>query len=196
MSSTYEQKKALRKKTLEIRHKVTNPAEKSKRIADLLFQCSYWNTSDKVCMYMSFKTEVDTSLILSEALKGKKQVVVPKVEDDSQISLFSIQSRKDLEQGRYGIMEPSIAITSSLKNRIEPSQLSMILVPALAFDLSGNRLGYGKGYYDRLLEKLPDTCIKIGLAFSDQILNIIPAESFDQKVDMIATEDGLMSIKV
>jgi 5-formyltetrahydrofolate cyclo-ligase len=195
MTSTQEEKTTLRKKALKIRQEVTDPAEKSKRIADFLLESSYWDSSNLICLYISFRTEVDTGLIVSEAIKTKRQIAIPRVEDDSCITLFSIQTREDLVQGMYGIMEPSIAVTSTLGNRIEPSQLSMILVPALAFDPSGNRLGYGKGCYDRLLEKLPSTCVKIGLAFSDQIFREIPAEPFDQKVDIILTEDGFMETR-
>jgi 5-formyltetrahydrofolate cyclo-ligase len=109
------------------------------------------------------------------------------------IELFRIRSTSDLLEGTYGIPEPLPEILAQKENIANYSSLSLILVPGLAFDIHGNRIGFGAGHYDRLLSKIPTSCIRIGIAFREQIVTKLPSDTFDQKMDYLLNEDGLIS---
>jgi 5-formyltetrahydrofolate cyclo-ligase len=75
--------------------------------------------------------------------------------------------------------------------QVDPLEIDCVFVPGAAFDKLGNRLGYGGGYYDRFFERLRDTTPKLALAFSCQIVESVPVEAFDKKIDMLITEEGI-----
>ncbi len=185
------QKEAIRKKAQAARDKVPKRAEKSQRIADHLFSSTIWKDSSSLSSYISFKSEVDTALIVQTTLSQNKNLYVPKVLSNEEIGLFKIHSLNDLEKGIFGIREPSLDFINT-SPVTDYKSLSLILIPGLAFDRSGNRLGFGKGHYDKLLVKLPKTCKKIGLAYHSQLFPQLPSEPFDQKMDFVLTEEGFI----
>ena len=99
------------------------------------------------------------------------------------MSFFSIRGSQDLDPGAYGIPEPLAAC-----QEVRPTARSLCLVPALAFDRQGGRIGYGGGYYDRFLAAFPGTAV--GLVRADFLADCLPAEPFDQKVKYLVTQDG------
>ena len=132
-----------------------------------------------VSFFVSFGSEVDTHDMIKEALK-EKEVCVPVVQGDY-IALSKINGLGDLDkEGKYGILEPSSII------EIDKELVDLIIVPGVAFDKKGYRIGYGRGYYDKLLKEFNGKTI--GLAFSLQIVNKIPKEEHDIRVDKVITE--------
>jgi 5-formyltetrahydrofolate cyclo-ligase len=125
---------------------------------------------------------VRTDLLISEAKKLGKTVALPRVEGES-ISFYQHSDNDHLVKGRFGIMEPLPQV--GIKG------IDLLVVPGIAFDRRGYRLGYGKGYYDKFLSKNPT--ISIGLAYSIQIVQIIPHGSHDRRMDLIATENGIVT---
>lgn len=96
---------------------------------------------------------------------------------------------KNLQKGRFGILEP--------KNKIRLksfSKIAAVIVPGIAFDKKGNRLGFGKGYFDKFLKKIKSDALKIGLAFSFQVLKKIPTTKNDIKMDFIITEKEIIDV--
>jgi 5-formyltetrahydrofolate cyclo-ligase len=181
--SSYE-KSLLRKKFLEIRSslKEAERASLSKRIKQNLFGLAEFKSASSILFYASFSSEVETFSMLKETL-GKKRCFLPKV-FENELKIFEIQSLSDLIPGYCGILEP---IT---EREIEPEEAGLIIVPGLAFSMDGGRLGYGKGFYDRLLMKID--LIKVGLCFFCQLLDKIPMNQRDQRVDRIITEDKVI----
>lgn len=174
-------KRLLRKKILEKRNKLTRKQiiKKSNIIKEKLFSLPDYEKAKKILFYVSFGSEVDTHDMIKESLKIKK-VVVPKVKDHELI-LSRIHSFSELSYGKYKILEP-VKI-----KKIDVKKVDLIIVPGIVFDKKGYRIGYGKGYYDGLLKRF-DHAKKIGLAFKLQIVDSIPAEEHDIRVDKIISE--------
>ena len=136
---------------------------------------------------MSFKDEADTASIIDESLRLGKQVALPRVSGKRKMEFFFISGQKDLVTGFMGIKEPAgYCLEASA-----PSEDALVLLPGLAFDRSGARLGYGGGFYDTYLAKHAG-CKKAALAYSAQIAPEIPTEPVDVKTDMIITEKELI----
>lgn len=134
-------------------------------------------------------SEVNTQNILSKVLEGQKILALPAIVRDK-IFFYKISNMKDLTDqlilSKYGIKEPSPSPTELIDD------IDVIIVPGIAFDRNGYRLGYGRGYYDRYLQN--KKCVfSLGLAFEIQLLdNDLPREHFDQKVNAVVTEEKIM----
>ncbi|MDR2440948.1 MAG: 5-formyltetrahydrofolate cyclo-ligase [Planctomycetaceae bacterium] len=141
---------------------------------------------DRLMIYLSIGNEVQTIPFLMEY-----SVVVPYCEANTIIPV-RIFSRNDLEPGRFGILEPKQSVRNDVGHLVTPEQLDVIIVPGLAFDTLGNRLGRGKGYYDRFLSSFSSNIISIGLAFEYQIVYQVPVNHWDCPVSMIVTEQRII----
>lgn len=141
---------------------------------------SQWMKAEIICLYMSTPEEVDTKPLLAAALMEKKQVVFPRVERE-QLVLHEIRSIKDFTRGAYQILEPKKKTPV-----VDPKSVDLFIVPGIVFDRNGNRLGWGKGYYDRLLSGIDAP--KIGLAYACQVIEELPRSSYDVPMTMVVTE--------
>lgn len=164
-------------------------AEKSRAIAEILFNDLDWKRAKTVCVYVWFQNEVQTDAILDRAWRDGKTVAVPLCCDDlpEKIRLYRLENRSQLAPGAYGILEPSEEWRRQENARIDESQVDLYLVPGVAFDRQNNRLGWGGGYYDRLLARAP-SAVKIGLAFDCQVVDSVPVGKFDLPLDKIIGE--------
>jgi 5-formyltetrahydrofolate cyclo-ligase len=160
--------------------------ERSRKIKDSLFGLKEYANSRTIMFFVSFNSEVDTHEMLKEALKNKV-VVVPKVVHH-EIEPSIIIDFDNLISGKFGILEPIDLMRTSYKN------IGLVLVPGIVFDKEGHRIGYGYGYYDRFLAKVPKA-VKIGLAFDFQIVDKIPKEAHDVPVDFIVTEKKVINCR-
>jgi 5-formyltetrahydrofolate cyclo-ligase len=132
-----------------------------------------------ILSFSSLPHEVDTSEV-NEALAKQNRLVLPRVEPNGLLSLHKVQTLSDLKRSAWAILEPSE------NNPIEHKDISLILVPGLAFDSIGGRLGFGKGYYDQLLAKTE--CLTIGVTFRENLSQEeLPQEPHDRKVNHILT---------
>jgi 5-formyltetrahydrofolate cyclo-ligase len=185
-------KNELRKKYLTLRRCVEGRQEKSKEIYNRLCKVEEYLRSKKVMYYVSFNSEVDTQYMINEELrKREKRIYVPKVEGDN-LLIFELSDFDELRPGFRNILEPIG------ENRLpeDPKKMDVVIVPGVVFDLRGNRIGYGGGYYDRFLRGT--YAVKIGLAFDIQIIdNLSPVISLqDEKVDILISEAGVYFCKV
>ena len=129
--------------------------------------------------------------MIKESIAMEKHVVVPKsVTQDNTLILSKLKSWDDLEIGAYNILEPK---KETIKEA-DVESIDLIIVPGLVFDEGGNRIGHGKGYYDRLLSDLKDIPT-IGLAFELQIVKKIESEQHDEKIDVILTQARIIKFK-
>ncbi len=134
--------------------------------------------AETIAFYVSFSKEVFTHSMIKELL-GKKRILVPKVVK-GKITFYEINNFNELKPGKFNILEPIAS------KKADYSEINLIIVPGIAFDKFGHRIGYGFGMYDVLLRSIK--CRKIGLAFNSQIVDKIPKEKFDVAVDKIITE--------
>ncbi|MFA5410748.1 MAG: 5-formyltetrahydrofolate cyclo-ligase [Candidatus Omnitrophota bacterium] len=150
---------------------------KSRIIKEKLFRSLSFKKAKRVMFYISFGGEVDTREMIEEALKLGKIIAVPACQDDK-ITLRPCIFRESarLKKGRYGVCEPA------KKKFIDLEDIDLVIVPGIAFDRKGGRLGRGKGCYDRFLKRLPCAVPSIGLAFDFQILPDLPAITTDVNV--------------
>lgn len=161
----------------------------SSRIVDKFLSSSLYKNSKTVLCYSPINDEVDTSLIISNAIQDGKILALPYCVDDNGIMDFYIVENYDKQTvvGSYGIIEPNI----NLCKRLENFDNSVIIVPALCFNEKGYRLGYGKGYYDRFLEK--HSLISVGLCYNSLVKNEIPIDKYDKPVNFILTESQIIA---
>lgn len=152
-----------------------------------LINDSVFIDSKIIFIYVSFGKEVDTLRIINFALSNNKIVCVPKVIGKTGVmKALKIDSLENMGTSDYGILEPQDNAVEISKDEID-----LVLVPGLAFDLNGGRLGYGGGYYDRFLSKIRKDALKIGLAYDFQIVEEIYTEEFDILINGIISESGL-----
>ncbi len=134
-----------------------------------------------VLLYASTDEEVNTEGLIDRGVLEGKNVVLPRMEDGG-LALHQVSGREDLSPGPYGIFEPRLTLPI-----VPPEQVDLAVVPGLAFDEGGHRLGMGKGYYDRLLPRLAKA-LKVGVAFELQIVDEVPRDENDVPVDVVVTE--------
>ncbi|RMF86283.1 MAG: 5-formyltetrahydrofolate cyclo-ligase [Nitrospinota bacterium] len=159
---------------------------KSHRIQALLFSLPEFQQASFLLFYMAIRGEVQTEAMVRSALQLGKQVAVPLVDTQRRglrISLVTDVDR-DLQPGHFGILEPR----PDAIREVSPEDVDIALIPGVAFDRSGGRLGRGGGYYDRFLSTLPARVLKIGLAFHLQLVPCVPRYPHDVPVDMLVTE--------
>lgn len=153
-------------------------------IQERVLRFSPYLFSSSVALYGPIGREVATEQIRDDALKSHKKLFYPKLGDGENLALIRVESAGELKPGRYGILEP-IGEKAMAK---EDQERLVVFVPGLAFDSQGNRLGRGKGWYDRVLKLLGDGPTFVALAYELQIVEQVPAKEWDRKVHHIITE--------
>ncbi len=159
--------------------------EKSKIIAGRFTSLPEYKTAKTILLYYPFRSEPDIRIIIDKALCDGKKVVLPKVEGNILKLYYVNDIAAQLKSGAFGIMEPD-------KDKCKEAALDEIelaLVPGVCFDRYLNRLGYGGGFYDRLLPFLPASAKKISVCFQKQMIDKIPSGKYDIAVDMVITEE-------
>lgn len=133
---------------------------------------------------------MNTHQLIKEKLNSSMEVAVPKTDATNRwLETYLLRDwEKDLSPGAYGILEPDMKVTSL----ISPSQIDLVVVPGSVFDRQCGRYGYGGGYFDRFLSIEAPQAIRIGLAFSLQLLPEIPLRPHDQRMDIIVTENEIL----
>lgn len=156
----------------------------------ILFLPAY-QQAQTILFYLSTRNEIDTAPLIRTAWQQDKKVIVPVCQPNKNLSLSQLLSLEELGTGKWNIPEPK----KEFLRPISPQEVDLVIVPGLAFDEEGYRLGYGAGYYDRFLTKLSPECIKLALAYEFQLISKVPREPHDIPVDMILTEQRVITIK-
>lgn len=181
-------KNALRKQMREKRQALSPAlhAEKSTMIRQRLEKEAAFNQAKSVLIYLSTPEEVDTHGVVKDLLTKGITVYAPRVKKDELI-LCKIDSWEALEPSAMGILEARGDVPETRVQNVD-----LILVPGIAFDEHGHRIGYGKGYYDKLLKTVRG--YKVGLAFSEQVISEIPSEAHDVPLDLIITDSSSITL--
>ena len=158
----------------------------SKEIFRHLMNSKLWQEAKVVHTFLPQNTEPNTFFLVQEALQTKRRVQVPKVDGPSHLTHHWLEDIKLLKQNSWGIPE----IQDSAASTADFSEIDLVIVPGLAFSLKGARLGQGRGYYDRFLNQLIMTKT-LGVGFDWQILEYVPEELHDRRLDGVITESQL-----
>jgi len=182
-------KNQIKESILEKRNSLSKEeiVQRSAQIKNNLFDSEQFKKSRIIMFFVSFNSEVHTHDMIRAALKNKI-VVVPKVEQNEIEPSVIIDFDSLISSGKFGILEPIEIMKIVYKN------IGLVLVPGITFDKEGHRIGYGFGYYDKFLHKVPKA-VKIGLAFDFQVIDKIPREQHDVPVDFIVTEKGVIECR-
>ena len=141
-------KSILRDKFIKIRNNIKNKQEKSDIIIKKIVETEFYKKANVIAVYVSLYCEVDTTKLITKALKDQKTVVVPKIKDRYNMEFYKIESEEELNAiNQFGINEP-LGEESSM---IDKEQIDVMIIPGICFDKSKNRVGFGKGYYDKYL---------------------------------------------
>ena len=159
-------------------------------IAKKVLKTPEYKEADNILLYADYRHEVMTREIFDDALLHKKKVYFPKSNDDGTMEFYQIISVKQLESGYKGIKEPVVDNRYLFKHNSKEDTL--IIVPGVAFDMKGYRVGYGKGFYDRFMQDKRQMTA-FGLCFSNQLVDEIPHAMHDIKMDKIVTEEIVYS---
>ena len=178
-------KKEIRKEYLKKRKDlpVWTRQEHSDKILELLSEDQIFKQADTILAYVSTEYEVSTKKLIELCWSLRKNVAVPKVTGVHQMEFYKIESFDELCPGYKGILEPESLC------EINPQEALMI-IPGTVFDASGQRVGYGGGYYDTYMKEHPEY-VRAAVAFSVQIAEKVPVEAHDMKMDYIFTEKGV-----
>ena len=171
------QKKELRKliRQRKAEHTAEEKAEMSARICRQVLTDPHWAKANNVFLYHALTDEVDTTMLIDAAMHEGKTVLLPVIDgDDLRLKIHTGAT----QTGSYSIQEPIGKEFTCYK------EITLAIVPGMAFDKKGNRLGRGRGFYDRTLPKLVEA-YKIGLCFPFQFLESIPYEAYDIKMDAV-----------
>jgi 5-formyltetrahydrofolate cyclo-ligase len=193
-AETFFQQKATIRKEILGKRKAQDPkirATQSRSIVGALLSHKEFQKADKVLIYLSGDGEVITDSLLDRAFELGKRVYVPVVNRENNELLISELPgpENNFRLGTFGIREPA----EEDLNFVSPDRIDLVITPGLAFDRQGGRIGYGKGYYDRLLNRLGSEVPRVALAFDFQILDTVPQDGNDVRVDAIITEKSTMN---
>ena len=178
------EKSALRKHLLERRDATSSELRDivSEKIHENLKKISSYTNSQNIACYFPIGSEIDTHNIMLGVLEQDKKMLLPKITENN-MEFYIVPDLEKLEKGRFDIMEPKDSCKKA-------GNIDCILIPTIGISKSGDRLGYGRGYYDKFLSST--NAVKISLTYSKQIVKSIPNESHDIKIDLIITEDEII----
>lgn len=159
---------------------------KDRLIRERLLALDEIKVANLIFFFASFRSEVDTLVSMGTLLAEGKRVVLPKVDRENHLlHLYEIKSIEELVPGYMGIPEPSVL---SEERTITVNDIEAVVIPGAGFDEAGNRIGYGGGYYDRLLASIEKNIPVIAPAYEEQLAASVPSEPHDIRVDMIVTD--------
>ncbi len=190
-----KQKSSLRKRILALRRAQSSQdiEKKSGDIREKLFMFIPFCQAETLLFYLAMKDEVQTERMVEESLRKGKRVVVPFI-DWQRKEILPSEIRdltEDIEIGVLKIPQPK----NNSYSPFSPANIDMVIVPGVAFDRKGNRLGFGGGFYDKFLAKLPDRTKLVALAFELQLADNVSSQSHDIAVDYLITERGVIDCK-
>lgn len=179
----------IRRELLELRSRIRDHdhSHRSSRVMQQVMDSEEYSRCSRVLAYMPIRSEVSTSDLLSHALGSGMVVYLPRVaRDRHELEIVRVSDlSRDLVKGTFGILEPAWALQSADHAEIERIELAVI--PGVAFDREGYRLGYGAGYFDRFLSRLSADCVTMGVCFDEQLVERLPRDPLDVPVKRVVS---------
>ncbi len=173
-----------------MRREQPDKAAVSREVWRWIFELSVYSQATTVMTYIGVSDEVETSPFLPRLRADQKRIVVPYCRAGV-LELFRLNALDELAPSTFGLLEPKRELRALPERQVPADELDLLIVPGLAFDRRGGRLGHGKGYYDKLLGNLRPDATTVGVAFECQILPAVPMLAHDVAMDLVATESAL-----
>lgn len=174
-------------KLKRLNHRPEIKQEKDRKICIKLASTKEFQSAKNILFYMPIHGEVDLKTTFYRFKKNKK-FILPKVDPETRtLSLFAINELHELKNGSYNIPEPTL-----VHKEIPSTSIDLAIVPGIVFGRNGHRIGFGKGFYDKLLKTIK--CPKFGIAYDFQIVENVPGETHDVPMDKILTEKQTIRI--
>jgi 5-formyltetrahydrofolate cyclo-ligase len=188
-----------RRQAYDARERQNDKDEISRIICEKFIAHPAYRQAKTVMWYSHCRSEVRTQPALLRELVTGKRMVIPYCTIDEQgynkLGLWLLEDFAELAPGMWGILEPPKQRWDEVGKEIAPEQLDCIMVPGVAFDRNGGRLGNGAGYYDRLLRNVRADAVLIGVCFESQLVEQVAMESHDVPMDIVITEKALYAGK-
>jgi 5-formyltetrahydrofolate cyclo-ligase len=179
-------KDELRKRTLQSRRTLSRSkvVEMSGKVTSNVMSLREFKDAKRIASYVATEDEVETAQLIEQAISLGKEVFVPAMDATSNgLKFIKIRSLGDLGAGRFGILEPK----DRSGTHVKLGETDLTLVPLVAWDDRGHRIGYGKGFFDRALAERASS-VAIGLAFESQLVSRVPEGPKDVRLDIVVTE--------
>ena len=186
-----ERKKLIREQAHACRNAQAEKDELSRIICDRFMSLPEFASAKTVLFYIDVRAEVRTRHSLPAALASGKTIVVPWCNDRGELELFRLADMNELAIGMYKILEPKPELRALPEKQCTAEELDLVMVPGVAFDRHGARMGHGKGYYDKLLQHARRDTPLVALAFECQLFPEVPVAGHDIFMDKIITEAGV-----
>jgi 5-formyltetrahydrofolate cyclo-ligase len=184
------QKEELRERIRALREDLS-PDERSRRsraVGEALFELPEMRPARTVALFSSFGSEIDTAPVISRAHVEGRRVLLPYL-DEGVMESAEHRPGEELVASSYGPAEPA------RREPVDPAEVDAVVAPGLAFDRRGRRLGYGAGYYDRWLRRLRLDTPRIGICFSFQVVDRVPAGGSDERMDIVVTDREVIRVR-
>jgi len=193
-SQPEDRKRALRSQMLDLRGQLPleEAARRSEAAQGHLLASPFWRNARTVALYMPIRREADTGLLCARAGIEGKSVLLPRCAAGRELELVVCNDAAQLGPGSYGILEPLPSLPAV--DLEDPAQVPQLLIaPCLAVDRRAHRLGYGGGYYDRLLSRPAlQTILCVALVYAMQIVDSLPVEDWDRRLHGVCSEEGFL----
>ena len=186
-----QQKQRIREQAHAARNALPNKDELSRTIMDRFLALPEYKAGTTVMFYVDVRAEVRTRFALPEVLDHGNRIVVPWCNDKGELELFHLTSMDELAVGMYKILEPKPELRNLPEKQLQPEDLDLVMVPGVAFDRTGGRMGHGKGYYDKLLQHARPDAPLVALGFECQFFPSIPVGEHDIFMDKIISESAV-----
>ena len=180
-------KRSIRQKLLKQRRSLDGDAclQYSHQVQQKLLATEHYRQAKVIALYAPIHNEVLTNDLFDAALQDNKRVCFPRVEQNM-LQFLQVDEESQLAPGAFGVDEPTGT------KMVPIDEIDLVVVPGVAFDRSGYRLGYGQGYYDRAVGSA-DNAVLAGLAFDFQIVDELPTEEHDVRLDLLVTGSGVLA---
>ena len=189
-SSNIQAKQKIRAEARRRRRELADKEQRSREIAATLCKLPAYVGAKTVMFYVDMGSEVRTRPLIEENLRRGRCVVVPYCAGD-ELGLFRLEDMSELAPDTLGIDEPLPVLRGLPERSVENEEIDVVIVPGVAFDPRGNRIGQGQGFYDRFLKKLVNRARFVALAYQCQIFSSIPLDPHDIQMDVVVTEENV-----
>ncbi len=165
----------------------------SEKISQQLVSWPFFTQAKSLLLYLAMDSEPSIDVVMQAAFARGKQVAVPQIlPGEGLMTAVSWQPTLTLEQGRFGIRQ----VFAADRKPVSEAEIDLVIVPCLALDRKGYRLGMGGGYYDRFLPKFPGTAVFVGVCWQRQLQTALPVEEHDQRLHYVLTEEEFFKVVV
>ena len=164
---------------------------KSRIIQQKLRSLPEFQQAQVVMLFLNFRDEVETTALAEATIALNKRLILPRCAPHGLLLPIEVGDlAKDIEPGVWGIREPKLN-----KGETDPSEIDLIVVPGAGFDLTGDRLGYGGGFYDRFFMRLNPVTPRVAICFECQVIAQVPVDKHDAKMTMLITENAVYDFR-